>query len=73
MPVADPFTMEGNTMPGEMEANARLIAAAPELLEACQDAKKLLADVARMNIQPFPISAVALNRKLIAIVAKATE
>lgn len=48
-------------------------AAAPNLLAACQEAKKLLAEVAEMNIQPFPISAVALNRKLIALVAKATK
>ncbi len=68
--IADIYRAKGH---GTCEANARLIAAAPELLEACREAKKLLEEVAEMNIQPFPISAVALNRKLIALVAKAGE
>ena len=60
------------------EAHARFIAAAPKtkrqrdkLLEACKEAKALLYEVAEMNIQPFPFSAVALNRKLIQLIAEA--
>ena len=53
----------------EAKDNARLIAAAPDLLDACMRAKKLLDEVARMNIQPFPISAAQLNRDLITILS----
>jgi len=36
--IADPYCMEtAKTSRGNMEANARLIAAAPELLEACKN------------------------------------
>ena len=36
--IADPYCEEtASTRPGEMEANARLIAAAPDLLEACEE------------------------------------
>ena len=47
------------------EANAKLIATSPELLEACRETKKLLDEVANMNIQPFPVRALQLNRNLI--------
>ena len=41
--IADPYCEEtASTRPGEMEANARLIAAAPELLEACEAAWPML-------------------------------
>ncbi len=55
----------------EAKANARLIAAAPELLEACKESWELLQEVANMNIQPFPIRAVALNNQLRQALAKA--
>jgi len=36
--IADPYCEEtANTRPGEMEANARLIAASPALLAACKE------------------------------------
>lgn len=62
----------GSRTDKEAQANAKLIAAAPELLKVCRDAKSLLNEVAEMNIQPFPISAVELNRHLMAVIAKAT-
>jgi len=40
------------------------------LVEACRKTKHLLNKVAEMNIQPFPCSAVQLNRDLITIIAK---
>ncbi len=53
------------------EANARLIAAAPELLEVAKKTSELLAKVAEMNIQPFPFMAVALNNEARQAVEKA--
>jgi hypothetical protein len=55
----------------EAESNAALIAASPELLEACKESWELLQEVAAMNIQPFPIRAVALNNQLREVIAKA--
>lgn len=47
----------------EMEANARLIAAAPELLEALETAKKLL-ETAELHhlLQMFPLIDVAIAK-----------
>ncbi len=51
---------------------ARMLLAAPDLLAACEKSWELLQEVAQINIQPFPISAVALNNQLRAAIAKAT-
>ena len=52
----------------EIEANARLIAAAPELLDACMSALRALED----NLQPGPMDEDA-KEGLRAAIAKATE
>jgi hypothetical protein len=54
---------------GEVEANARLIAAAPELLAACEAAKPLLAMWARHAGSPSAGEALG---KITAAIAKAT-
>ncbi len=54
----------------QLEAQAK---SQPDLLAACEESWKLLKEVARMNIQPFPVMAVALNNQLRIIIAKAGE
>ena len=71
------ITGKNNPCRQEAEANARRICLAvnshDDLLAACKAAKKLLNEVAEMNIQPFPISAVQLNRDLIKFIASAEK
>ena len=48
-----------------------LCKAAPKLREACRATISLLAEIAEMNIQPFPFSAVELNKQAKAAIAAA--
>jgi hypothetical protein len=58
----------GRTL-AEAEANARLIAAAPELLEACQSARESIEQLVRLNRIPANNKGL---RDVIAAIAKAT-
>ena len=64
------------TCGGNDQANAEFIVRAcnshEDLLKACEKSWKLLQEVARMNIQPFPTMAVDLNNELRELIAKAT-
>lgn len=79
--IAGPKPWGGGTVEKEWVAERRDIAQAlgtrpapdPDLLEACKESWALLQEVADMNIQPFPVRAVALNNQLRKIITKATN
>ena len=55
----------------EMEANARLIASAPDMLEALKDAENLLADIGENGLEDYKDLERTMKRLQLAI-AKAT-
>jgi len=55
------------------EANARLIAAAPELLEACRAAQNWLREYHTQNGSPMDEGIFGLDDQLVAAIARATK
>lgn len=66
-PVANAITYYGKSTDGEQTANARLIAAGPELLEACEASLDFLE-----GVESCPIRT-ALYQQLDAAIQKATK
>jgi hypothetical protein len=70
--VADPRCMIATDMSGEMDANARLIAAAPDLLAAARNAANVLAGLAIGDLDTVTRDSPALQQ-LRAAIAQATQ
>ncbi len=70
--IVTPQLLGDSTGPANAEYIVRACNSHEDLLKACEKSWKLLQEVARMNIQPFPTMAVDLNNELRELIAKAT-